>query len=87
MPQLYLLHLSIFPKNKKLNREGDITGLLEVPVQGSCLTEIDSSREVVGSARDVIGSTRMLTIVDKFVLIVLKRNMTPSLVSLYMFHV
>ena len=30
VPRLYLLDLSIFPKNKKLNREGDITGLLEV---------------------------------------------------------
>ena len=30
-----LLDLSIFPKKKKLNREVDITGLLEVNVQGS----------------------------------------------------
>ena len=87
MPQLYLLGLSILPKNKKLNREGDITGLLEVTVQGSCLMKIDASREAFGFARDVIGSTRRCTVVDKFVVIVLKRIMIPSFVYLDMFHV
>ena len=67
--------------------EGDITGLLEVTVPGICLTEIDASREAFGFARDVIGSTRRCTIDDKFVVIVLKRIMTPSFVSLDMFHV
>ena len=86
MPQLYLLDLSILPKNKKLNREGDITGLLEVTVQGSCLMEIDSSREAFGFARDLISSTRRCTIFDKFVVIVLKRIMNTSFVSLAMFH-
>ena len=81
------MDLSIFPKKKKLNREGDITGLLEVNVQGIFLMEIDASRDAFGFARDVIGSTRRCTIVDKFVVIVLKRIMTPSFVSLDMFHV
>ena len=49
--------------------------------------EIYASREASGFTRDVIGSTRRYTIVDKFVVIVLKRIMTPSLVSLDMFHV
>ena len=49
--------------------------------------EIDASREDFGYARDVIGSTRRCTIVDKFVVIVLKRIMNPSFVSLDMFHV
>ena len=74
------------PKKKKLNRERGITGLLEVTVQGSCLMEIDASREAFGFARDVTGSTRRCTIVDKFVVVVLKRIMTPSFVSLDMFH-
>ena len=34
-PQLYLLDLSILPKKKKLNREGDTTVLVEVNVHGS----------------------------------------------------
>ena len=87
MPQLYLLDLSIFPKKKKLNREGDITGLLEVTVQGSFLMEKYASREAFGFARDVIDSTRRCTIVNKFIIIVLKYIMTPSFVSLDMFAV
>ena len=49
---------------KKLNREGYITGLIEVTVQGSCIMEIYASREAFGFARDVIGSTRRCTIVE-----------------------
>ena len=86
VPQLYLLYLSIFPKKKKLNREVDITGLLEVTVKGSCITEIYASREDFGCARYVIGSTRMCTNVEKFIVIVCKRIMTPSFVSLDMFQ-
>ena len=77
----------IFPKNKKLSWEGDITGLLEVTFQGSFLMVKYASREAFGFVRDVIGSTRRCTIVDKFVVIVLKRIMTPSFVSLDMFVV
>ena len=87
MPQLYLLDLRIFPKKKKLKKEGDITGLLEVTVQVSCLMEIDASGEAFGFARNVIGSTRRCTIADKFVVINLKRILTPSFVSFDMFHV
>ena len=76
----------ISKKKKKLNRKGDITGLLEVTFQVSCLMEIYASREAFGFARDVIGSTRRFTIVDKFVVIVLKRIMNPSFFSLDMFH-
>ena len=85
MSQLYLLDLIIFLKKKKLNREGDTTGLVEVTVHVSCLMEIDSSIEAFGFARDVIGSTRGCTIVNKFIVIVLKCTMTPSFVSLDMF--
>ena len=67
-------------KKKKLNREGDITGLLEVNVQGSFLMEKYSSIEAFGFARDVTGSTRRFTIVNKFIVIVLKYIMTPSFV-------
>ena len=49
--------------------------------------EIDASREALGFTGDVIGSTRRGTIVNKFVVIFLKRIMTPSFVSLEMFHV
>ena len=75
------------PKKKKLNREGDMTGLLKITVQGSCIMEIDSFIKAFGFAMDVVGSTRRCTIVDKFVVIVLKRMMTPSFVSLDMFYV
>ena len=85
MPQLYLLDLSIFPKEKKLNREGDTTGLVEVTVQGSFLMEKYISREAFGFARDVIGSTRGCNIVNKSIVIVLKCIMTPSFISLEFF--
>ena len=49
--------------------------------------EIDASREAFGFARDVIGSTRGCTIVNKFIVIVLKCIMTHSFVSLDMFVV
>ena len=87
MSHQYILDLRIFPKKRKLNREVDIKDLLEVTVQGSCLMEIDAFIEAFGFSRDVIGSTRRFTIVDKFVVIVLKRIMTPLFVSLDMFHV
>ena len=74
-------------KKKKLSREQDITGLLEVNVQGSRLMEIDASRETFGFERYVIGSTRRCTIVDKFFVIVLKCIRTPLFVSLDMFYV
>ena len=87
VPQLYPLDLIIFPKNKKLNREGDTIGLIEVTVQGSCLMEKDAYIEAFGVARDIIGSTRMCTIVNRFIVIFLKCIMTPSFVSLDMFVV
>ena len=75
----------IFRKKKKLSWEGDIIGLLEVNVHGSCLMEIDDSREAFGFARDVIGSTRGCTIVNKFIVIFLKCIMTHSFILLDMF--
>ena len=88
MPHQYLLDLSLSPKNKKLNREGDITGLLEVTFHGIYLMEIDASKEAFGFATDVMVLTRKwCTIVNKFIVIVLKRIMAPSFVSLDMLHV
>ena len=87
MPHQYPLDLSILQKKKKLSIEGDITGLLEVTVQGSCLMEKYVSTETFGFARDVIGSTRRCTIVNKFTVIVLKYIMTPSFISLDIFVV
>ena len=81
------MDLSIFPKNNKLKREGDITGLLEVTIQGSFLMEIHVSIEAFGFARDVIGSTKRCTIVNKFAIIVLKHIITSSFVYLDMFAV
>ena len=81
------MDLSIFPKEKKLKREGDITGVLEVTFQGIFLMEIDASIEAFVFERDVIGSTRRCTIVDKFSFSFLKRIMTPSFISLNMFSV
>ena len=49
--------------------------------------EIHPSREAFGFERDFIGSTIRCTIVDKFVVIVLKGITIPSFVSLDMFHV
>ena len=88
VPQLYLLDLSISPKKKKLNREGDTTDLVEVTVHGSCLMEIDASREAFGFATDVMVSTiKGCTIVDMFIVTVLQCIMTHSFVSLDMFVV
>ena len=74
-------------KKKNLSREGDITGLLEVTVQGSYLMEKYASREALGFAMNVIDSTRRCIIFNKFIVIVLKYSMTPSFVSLDMFVV
>ena len=65
--------------------EGDITGLLEVTVQGSRLMEINASREAFGFARNVIGSTRIRNIFNNLSVIVLRRIMTPSYFSLDVF--
>ena len=73
---------------KNLSWEGDITGLLEVTVQGSCLMERDAYREAFGFATDVMVSTiKGCTIVDMFIVIVLECIMTHSFVSLDMFVV
>ena len=78
----------IFPKKKKPSWEGDITGLLDVTVQGSCLTERDAYREASGFAMDVRVSTiKGCTIVDMFIVTVLQCIMTHSFVSLDMFVV
>ena len=87
MLQKYLLDLIILLKEKKIEREVDIAGLLEFTVQGGCLMERDASREAFGLARDVIGSPRRRTIFDKLAVIVLKCIMTPLFVSLDMFDV
>ena len=76
------------PKKKKPSWEGDITGLLEVAVQGSCLTEKDAYREAFGFATDVMVSTiKGYTIVDMFIVTVLECIMNHSFVSLEMFVV
>ena len=80
--------LHIFPKKKKPSWEGDITGLLEVNVQGSCLTEIDAYNEASGFAMDVVVSTiKGCTIVNMFIVTVLQCIMTNSFVFLDMFVV
>ena len=79
---------SHFPKNKKPSWEGDITGLLEVNVQGSCLTERYAYREAFGFATDVMVSTiKGCTIVNMFIVTVLQCIMTHLFVSLDMFVV
>ena len=85
VPHQYLLDISIFHKMKKLSREEDIACLIEVIDQVVCLMEIYASIQAFVFARCVIGSTRRCTIVDKFVVIILKRIMTPSFVFLDMF--
>ena len=78
----------MIPKKKKPSWEGDITGLLDVTVQGSCLTERDAYREAFGFATDVMVSTiKGCTIVDMFIVIFLECIMTHSFVSLDMFVV
>ena len=76
------------PKMKKPSWEGNITGLLEVTVQGSCLTERYAYRETFGFATDVMVSTiKGCTIVDMFIVTVLQYIMTHLFVSLEMFVV
>ena len=71
------IDISILLKDKKLERYGDITGFLEVTVQGGYLMEQDTSRDAFGFTMDVIGSTRRTTIVNKLVVIFLQHIMTP----------
>ena len=78
----------IFPKKKKPSWEGYITGLLEVTVQGSCITERDAYNEAFGSATDVVVSTiKGCIIVNMFIVTVLQCIITHSFVSLDMFVV
>ena len=78
----------ILPKKKKPSWEGDITCLLEVTVNGICLTERDAYREAFGFATDVMVSTiKGCTIVDMFIVTVLQCIMTHSVVYLDMFVV
>ena len=75
----------ILTKKKKPSWEGDITSLLEVTVQGSCLPERYAYREAFGFATDVMVSTiKGCTIVDMFIITVLQCIMTHSFVSLEM---
>ena len=75
----------ILLKYKKLEREGYITGLIEVTVQVGFLMEIYSSREPFGFEMDVLCSKRIPTNVNKLAVIVSQFIMTPSFVSLIMF--
>ena len=76
----------IFPKKKKPSWEGDITGLLEVTLQGSCLTEKDAYREAFGFATDVMVSTiKGCTIVDMLIVTVLQCIMIHLFDSLEFF--
>ena len=85
MPHQYLLDLSIKQKKKKPSWEGDITGLLEVTVQGSFLTERDAYNEAFGFATYVMVSTiKGCTIVNMLIITVLQCIMTHSFVSLDM---
>ena len=59
------MDLSILLKKKELDREGDITGLLEATERVGCLMEIDASRELIGFEMAVLGSTRRPTTVNK----------------------
>ena len=83
----YILDIRKLPKEKNLERGRDITGLLEVNVQGGCLMEKEASRDAFDFARDVIGSPRRRTIIDMFDVIVLKCIIIPLFVSLEMFSV
>ena len=83
----YLLDLSIFPKYKNIDKEGDITCLLWVTVQGGFRMEIYASKEACVFARDVIGPIRRCTIVEKLAVIVLQRIMNPFFVFLDLFSV
>ena len=81
------MDLIIFLKKKKLNRGGDITGLLDFTVKGSFLMKIYASIEAFVFAMYIIGSKRRCTIVNNFVLIVFKLIVNHLFVSLDMFDV
>ena len=75
----------MLPEYNYLEKEGYITGLLEVTDKEVILMDIYSSRESFGFARDAIGSTRRRTIFNKLAVIVLQKQMTSLFVSLDMF--
>ena len=73
---------------KEEDREG---GRYNRTTRGYCSGKLpngkDASIEAFGFARDAIGPTRRCTIVNNFIVIVLKYIMIPSFVSLDMFVV
>ena len=79
------MDLSILLKNKKLYREVDITGSLEVNAMGVCLREKDVSIEPFGFAMDVLGSTRRPTTANNLAVTIFQLIMNPSFVPLGMF--
>ena len=74
-------------KEKNIEREGDITDLLEVNVQGGFLMERDASIEPFSFVMAVIGSTGRPRTLNNLGMIVLKHIITPLFVFLDMFHV
>ena len=79
---------SHFSEKEEANLGGRYNRLTRGYFHGSCLMEIDASREAFGFATDVMVSTiKGCNIVNKFFVIVLKCIMTHSFVSLDMFVV
>ena len=74
---LLLLDISIILKERNLEREGDITGLIEVTVMGGCIMERYVLREPLGFTMAVLGSTTRPTNVNKLAVTALQQIMTP----------
>ena len=68
-----------------LEREGYITGLLDVTIIGGCLMERDYSREPFGFSMSVLGLTRIYTTVNKLAVTSFQCIMPPLFVNLDMF--
>ena len=86
VPQLYLLDLIILPKKKKLNRDRDTTGLVEVIVQRSCLMKKIPQRSL-WFCKGCNRINKRMCYCQQVHSNILKCIMTPSFVSLDMFAV
>ena len=79
------MDIIILTKEKNIEREEGIPGLIEVTFQRGYLMERDDSIEAFGFTRYAIVSKRRRTIVNKLAMIFLQCITTPSLVTIEMF--
>ena len=79
------MDISIPPKKKDLDRDGDTTRLLEVTVIGGFQMEIYALRKTLSVSIVVIDSTRRPTTVKNVAVTALQRILTPLFITVDIF--